>query len=137
MKFTLAISFGLIFAYIAAKIDLAPIVGAFAAGLVLDPVHFKYFKNPEFVDELNKKIETAEPSFKEKISGLIERHIKRHVEDLIEPVSYFLVPIFFVVTGLAVKLEPMLILPVFFVSCIKIEIFTIIFPIPISAFFSC
>ncbi len=46
MKFTLAIVFALVFSWLAGLIGLAPIVGAFAAGLVLDPVHFKYFKDP-------------------------------------------------------------------------------------------
>jgi len=47
MKFTVAISFCLTFAYLANLIGLAPIVGAFAAGLVLEAVHFKYFQNFE------------------------------------------------------------------------------------------
>src|SRR3972149_2872767 len=41
MKFALVISFGLVFAYLASLVGLAPIVGAFAAGLILKPVHFK------------------------------------------------------------------------------------------------
>ncbi|HZX50095.1 MAG TPA: cation:proton antiporter [Candidatus Paceibacterota bacterium] len=75
MKFALALSFGLVFAYLAqAQFGLAPIVGAFAAGLVLDPVHFRFFKE------------------------------ERSVEDLIEPVAFFLVPVFFIVTGMSVDL---------------------------------
>src|ERR1043165_4483193 len=38
---TLAISFCLFLAWAAAKVGLAPIVGAFAAGLILDEVHYK------------------------------------------------------------------------------------------------
>jgi Kef-type K+ transport system membrane component KefB len=38
---TMALSFCLILAWAAAKVGLAPIVGAFAAGLVLDEVHYK------------------------------------------------------------------------------------------------
>lgn len=52
MKLTIALCFGLIFAYLANYIGLAAIVGAFAAGLVLDPVHFRYFKDPKVVDDV-------------------------------------------------------------------------------------
>jgi Kef-type K+ transport system membrane component KefB len=71
---TLAISFCLIMAWAAAKVGLAPIVGAFAAGLTLDEVHYK-------------------PT-----GGRTERDL----HDLLQPVSTVLVPIFFVLMGLKV-----------------------------------
>ncbi|PIT87972.1 MAG: cation:proton antiporter [Candidatus Magasanikbacteria bacterium CG10_big_fil_rev_8_21_14_0_10_40_10] len=109
MKFTLAICFGLIFAYLAELIGLAPIVGAFAAGLVLDPVHFRYFKDPKVVRDVKDVIENmnCEHSIKEKMEQAIEPHAHRHIEDLIEPLGNFLVPIFFVMTGMGVKLQTM------------------------------
>ncbi|MFH1291601.1 MAG: cation:proton antiporter [bacterium] len=109
MKFTLAICFGLIFAYLAQLIGLAPIVGAFAAGLILDPVHFRYFKDPKVVRDVRKAIEEieCEHGIKEKIEKAVEPHSHRHIEDLIEPLGNFLIPIFFVMTGMAVKLETM------------------------------
>ncbi len=105
MKFTLAISFALIFAYIAGLIGLAPIVGAFAAGLVLDPVHFRYFKDPKVIKDVKKAVKGSSKETQEMVHAAIEPHAHRHIEDLIEPLSYFLVPIFFVVTGMGVKLE--------------------------------
>ena len=74
---TLAIACCLFMAWMAAKVGLAPIVGAFAAGLVLDEVHYK-------------------PS-----GGRIERDLA----DLLHPVSTVLVPIFFVLMGLKVDLR--------------------------------
>jgi Kef-type K+ transport system membrane component KefB len=65
------------FSFAAAKAGLAPIVGAFAAGLVLEPVHFQ-----------NRYAPTDE-------SGL---------EELLAPVTSFLVPIFFVLMGMRVDL---------------------------------
>ncbi len=105
MKFTLAISFGLVFAYLADVIGLAPIVGAFAAGLVLDPVHFRHFKEPEIVEAVNEAIKKSRVKNAEEIKKVIRKHSDRHIEELIEPVSMFLVPIFFVVTGIAVRLD--------------------------------
>jgi Na+:H+ antiporter len=74
---TLAISFCLVLAWAAAKVGLAPIVGAFAAGLVLDEVHYK----PR------------------------DGRVERDLGDLLQPVSTVLVPIFFVLMGLKVDLR--------------------------------
>lgn len=105
MKLTLALSFAFIFAYVAGEIGLAPIVGAFAAGLVLDPVHFKFFKKPKFAEDLEKHSSCLNIKEKEELLKLAEGHCHKHVEDLIEPLSYFFVPIFFVVTGINVDLK--------------------------------
>jgi Kef-type K+ transport system membrane component KefB len=74
---TLAISFCLLLSWAAAKVGLAPIVGAFAAGLILDEVHYQ------------------------PIGGRVERDLR----DLLQPVSTVLVPIFFVLMGLKVDLR--------------------------------
>ena len=107
MKFTLAVAFALIFAYVAQLIGLAAIVGAFAAGLVLDPVHFKYFKKAEVLSDVEKATANMTDEVKATISEAISHHEHRHIEDLIEPLSHFLVPIFFIVVGMSVKLETM------------------------------
>ena len=74
---TMAISLCLMVAWAAAKVGLAPIVGAFAAGLILDEVHYK-------------------PA---------EGRQERDLHDLLQPVSTVLVPIFFVLMGLKVDLR--------------------------------
>lgn len=107
MKFTLAIIFCLVFAFLAQIIGLAAIVGAFAAGLILDPVHFRYFKDPHVVEDVKKAMKEAQAknvTIKE-VEEAIEHHSERHIEDLIEPLAYFLVPIFFVLTGMEVNLS--------------------------------
>lgn len=116
MKFTLAICFGLIFAYLAQEIGLAPIVGAFAAGLVLDPLHFRYFKDPKVVDDVREHLSEAAGTVREKIASVMESHSHRHIEDIIEPLGLFLVPIFFVLTGAAVNLETLFNIPVLLVA---------------------
>ncbi len=105
MKLTIALCFGLIFAFLANYIGLAAIVGAFAAGLVLDPVHFRYFKDPKVVDDVKAAAREIDEDTKKAIYKAIEPHAHRHIEDLIEPIAHFLVPIFFVVTGMAVNME--------------------------------
>jgi Kef-type K+ transport system membrane component KefB len=73
----LSLAFCFTLAWLAALVGLAPIVGAFAAGLVLDEVHFEPF------------------------TGRGERDL----DDLLAPVAAVLVPIFFVLMGLRVDLS--------------------------------
>ncbi|HYO63918.1 MAG TPA: cation:proton antiporter [Pyrinomonadaceae bacterium] len=74
---TLALAFCFLLAWAAALVGLAPIVGAFAAGLVLDEVHFESF---------NKRGEPA-------------------LDKLLGAVSSLLVPVFFVLMGMRVDLS--------------------------------
>jgi Kef-type K+ transport system membrane component KefB len=69
---TVGLAFCFLLAWFSSAIGLAPIVGAFAAGLVLDSVHYR-----DFVDRGEH--------------GLGE---------LVQPISSFLVPVFFVLMGL-------------------------------------
>ncbi|MBI3336356.1 cation:proton antiporter [Candidatus Peregrinibacteria bacterium] len=104
MKFTLAITFGLLLAAAAQEIGLAPIVGAFAAGLVLDPVHFRYFQDFHVVDDVRAAIKGSDPALQRRVQEAIKPHAERHIEYLIEPLGHFLVPLFFVMTGMSVNL---------------------------------
>lgn len=64
-------------AFVAAKVGLAPIVGAFAAGLVLEEVHYRD-------------------------KGDFGKHT---IEESLEPLALFLVPVFFVKMGMDVDLS--------------------------------
>jgi Na+:H+ antiporter len=75
MMLTSALLLAFSLSYLAHVSGLAAIVGAFAAGLILEEVHFQ--------------------SFHEEIS----------IEQLVKPVATFLVPIFFVLMGIQVRLE--------------------------------
>ena len=70
-----ALLFAFALSYLANAAGLAAIVGAFAAGLILEEVHFH--------------------GFREEIT----------IEKLIKPIATFLVPIFFVLMGIQVRLE--------------------------------
>jgi Kef-type K+ transport system membrane component KefB len=73
-----ALVFCFVLAYVASLIGLAAIVGAYAAGLILERVHYH---------------------------SLVERE-EHELEDLVQPISNFLVPVFFVLMGMRVGLEP-------------------------------
>lgn len=105
MKLAFALSFGFVVSYLAGAIELAPIVGAFAAGLVLDPVHFKSFKGPEPIEELTAAVSAAEPTTSAGVHEVLKKMEHSHVEDLIKPLAFVFVPVFFVYTGLSVNLK--------------------------------
>jgi Na+:H+ antiporter len=74
---SLSLSFCFIMAWLASLVGLAPVIGAFAAGLVLDNAHYHDF---------------------------VARG-ERAVEDLLRPLTDFLVPLFFVLMGLRTDLH--------------------------------
>ena len=71
-----ALVFCFTLAWLASVIGLAPIVGAYAAGLILEDLHYRDFAKEE-----------------------------RHLDDLVRPISSFLVPVFFVLMGMRVDLS--------------------------------
>ncbi len=105
MKFILAICFCLVFAFLADWAGLAPIVGAFAAGLVLKPVTFTHFDDPAIVDDVEAAIEDSRPHVHTRVVGVLETYAESHVETLVKPLGFFLVPLFFVMTGMEVNLK--------------------------------
>lgn len=76
---SIALAFCFLLSLLAQMAGLAAIVGAFAAGLVLDEVHYADLKARD--------------------------HHKRDLHGLLDPLSQFLVPIFFVLMGLKVDLS--------------------------------
>ena len=73
----MGLAFCFFLAWLAQVIGLAPIVGAFAAGLILEDVHYR-----DFVDRGEHAL-----------------------EELVHPISAFLVPIFFVLMGMRTDLR--------------------------------
>ena len=105
MKVAVLIATCLTFAWAAWAIGLAPIVGAFAAGLVLDDVQFKGFARQALVRDVREVAAELPESSRDRIEGVLARHEKHGLQTLMEPVGHLLVPLFFVFTGMQVRLE--------------------------------
>ncbi len=106
MKLTLAVGFALLFGYLAELFGLEPIIGAFAAGLLLDAVHFESFSDPEILEEL-KYLETDEKHGQSMVD-FIKKHRHAHVEDLINSIGLIFIPVFFVYTGMQIDFGSLL-----------------------------
>lgn len=76
LLFSLSLAFCFFLSYLATLIDLAAVVGAFAAGLILERVPFQDYLQEE----------------------------EHSLEDMLHPLSAFLVPLFFVQMGLKIDL---------------------------------
>ncbi|MCA9333119.1 cation:proton antiporter [Candidatus Saccharibacteria bacterium] len=124
MKVALAISFALVFGYLAELFGLEPIIGAFAAGLLLEEVHFRDFDESEVVKDL-KSLEFKAPKDREKTLRIINKHQESHVEDLINNIGLIFIPVFFVYTGLQIDFGSLL-NPSLYVTAVIISIFAVI-----------
>ncbi|MDM8566733.1 cation:proton antiporter [Candidatus Halobeggiatoa sp. HSG11] len=103
-KFSIAIIFCLLFAYLAHLAGLAPIVGAFAAGLMLEPVHFKMFENLPITNKIQTLMVNTDQDTCAKVNKELDNFNESHLDRLVAPLGSFLVPIFFIVTGMQVDL---------------------------------
>ncbi|MBL8421045.1 MAG: cation:proton antiporter [Dechloromonas sp.] len=105
MLFSLVLVAGLFMAWLAHAVGLAPIIGAFAAGLLFEPVFLKEFETPKVVQEIEPLLPAAVDAEKmQKIRAVLARHTSHQHEHMIEPIGYFFVPVFFVLTGMQVDL---------------------------------
>ena len=105
MKLALVLSLCLVMAYFAHLIGLAPIVGAFAAGLVLEPVFLTDFDAPDIVQELRLMVAHEDDPRAIGIRGKLDSYAEQHHHHLLEPLGFFFVPVFFVHTGMQVQLD--------------------------------
>lgn len=104
-KLGLALAMCLFFAYIAHSIGLAPIVGAFTAGLLLDEVFFSSFDGPSVIPKITAALGGTSNPIAQEVTHVLEEHTEKHLEEIIEPIGQFLMPIFFIVVGLDVRLD--------------------------------
>ncbi len=107
MKMALAVCFALFFGYLAELVGLEAIIGAFAAGLLLDKVHFKSFDDSEIVLDLTKA-EYENDSDRKTVDILVEKHRETHVEDLVNTLGLIFIPVFFVYTGMQIDFASLL-----------------------------
>lgn len=104
MKLAVLLSTCLTFAWAASVIGLAPIVGAFAAGLILDEVQFRGFREPLLVHDIRDATARLGAPARGELEKVLARHGKHDLQELVAPVGHMLVPMFFVYTGMQVKL---------------------------------
>ncbi len=107
MLFAQVLATGLFLSWLAHLAGLAPIIGAFAAGLLFEPVFLKSFEMPRIVREVESLLppEDAAQALVVRLRDAMVHHTRRQHEHMLEPIGYFFVPVFFVLTGMHVDLS--------------------------------
>ena len=109
MLFAQVLATGLFMAWLAHLAGLAPIIGAFAAGLLFEPMFLKTFETPRIVREVEALLPDRTPGgfhpLAERLREALTRHSGHQHEHMLEPIGYFFVPVFFVLTGMQVDLS--------------------------------
>jgi Kef-type K+ transport system membrane component KefB len=105
MLFAQVLAAGLFLAWLAHAIGLAPIIGAFAAGLLFEPIFLRDFDRPAIVREIEPLLPASDPGLAERLRPILKKHGGHQHEHMIEPIGYFFVPVFFVLTGMQVDLQ--------------------------------
>lgn len=108
MKNAIIVLFCLSFSFMAAHLaGLAMIVGAFAAGLILDAVVFRDFEHPEVAKRFRawaSRIRNSAPDVADEMEEAAHHEEHADAEKYIGYLMSFLTPIFFVYTGMMVDL---------------------------------
>lgn len=105
MLFAQVLATALALAWLAHAMGLAPIIGAFAAGLLFEPLFLKDFQQPAIVREIEPLLPASEAGLADKLRPILLRYAGHQHEHMIEPIGYFFVPVFFVLTGMQVDLK--------------------------------
>ena len=105
MLFAQVLATGLALAWLAHAVGLAPIIGAFAAGLLFEPLFLKDFDTPRIVQEIEPMLRgPGGRGLLDRLLPILSKHAGHQHEHMIEPIGYFFVPVFFVLTGMQVDL---------------------------------
>lgn len=105
MLFAQVLATALALAWLAHAIGLAPIIGAFAAGLLFEPVFLVDFERPAIVREIEPLLAEDQAGLADKLRPILLRHAGHQHTHMIEPIGYLFVPVFFVLTGMQVDLR--------------------------------
>jgi Kef-type K+ transport system membrane component KefB len=105
MLFAQILATGLFLAWLGQIIGLAPVIGAFAAGLLFEPLFLRHFQVPVIIREVEQHLDEANAPLTERLVPVLREYAGRQHEHLIEPIGYFFVPVFFVLTGMQVDLH--------------------------------
>lgn len=109
MKIGLLFFICTLYTWLASVLGVAPVIGAFIAGLVIDPEHFKNFSQAKFLRELKQIANhTSDENTKAQILKTVHGHETRSLDELIKPLSNIFVPIFFTYIGLIFKLSDLM-----------------------------
>ncbi len=124
MLVSVAVGIALIYGYLAEVFGLEPIIGAFAAGLVLDAVHFAEYDEPDVVVRIGE-LPFSDESTQTQVASIRATAKQSQSEHLVGTLNHVFVPVFFVYTGMMIDIE----------SLLKPELYMVALLVTIAAIF--
>ena len=95
-----------LFAYISYLLGMATVIGAFAAGLILDQVYFNSFSKSHFLKNLELiKNKIDDIDIRNNLNKIIKKEHDENLQELLKPISHLFVPLFFISIGLQIDLN--------------------------------
>lgn len=107
-KLVLGVALALFLGYLAETVGMQPIVGAFAAGLLLEGLAFEGYGDSLTVRDLRQLRAESTQSMHAKIDNLIDKHRRGHLGGMVDTLGAVAVPVFFVYTGLQIDFGSLL-----------------------------
>ncbi len=103
MVLAILLSFCLFWAWMASLVGLAPIIGAFVAGLIIDEIAFRRSQHPYWYNRI-LEMDDQEGVYQEFKTDIIGHYYKERLSNLVKPLNHAFVPIFFVYAGMQVDI---------------------------------
>lgn len=106
MKLGLLMGICFLFAWVANLLGIAPALGAFVAGIILDKNIFDKFSNSKFLNNVHDQAnEIKEDKVRQKLIASIKHEKEKSLHTALKPLAYVFTPIFFIYTGLLLNLS--------------------------------
>ncbi|TXI92061.1 MAG: cation:proton antiporter [Neisseriales bacterium] len=103
MVLAILLSFCLFWSWTASLVGLAPIIGAFVAGLIIDEIAFRRSLHPYWYNRI-LEMDDREGVYQEFKTDIIGHYYKERLSNLVKPLNHAFVPIFFVYAGMQVDI---------------------------------
>lgn len=111
------------YTWLAAELGLAPVIGAFIAGLIINPEYFKNFSQAKFLRDFKSiASHTSDENARNQIIKTVTLYEIRSLDELIKPLSNIFVPFFFTYIGLIFHLDDLLNISVVLVALALITV---------------
>lgn len=111
------------YTWLAAELGLAPVIGAFIAGLIINPEYFKNFSQAKFLRDFKSIADhTSDENARNQIIKTVTMYEIRSLDELIKPLSNIFVPFFFTYIGLIFHLDDLLDISVILVALALISV---------------
>ncbi len=109
------------YTWLASQLGLAPVIGAFIAGIIIKPQDFQNFSQAKFLRDFKQIAQhTNDENARLQIIKTVNTYQLKSLDELVKPLSNIFVPIFFTYIGLILNLPDLLNIKIFSLAILLI-----------------